>query len=172
MDTIVKQLDEFKNDDTYKDILSKVVKHCQNELKIINHKKLKNKIYETLLDSPFNNDDFKSMFKSIKVITNDYERADYHVCATKAIQIGNISFSRTYNGDECGTGYYYCDVRLTGGKEWLLFEEVEYDDFYDLSYYGDEISGFYKKQNFKNVSEDKFTKYLSYVLTTIMDINV
>lgn len=172
MDTILKQIDELKNNETYEDNLSQIVKHCKDRLKNIKYDRYAKIISKKLLKSPFINHEFKSMFKCIKIIATCYERADYNVYSSKHIQIGTITFSRTYTGDNEGDGYFHCDI-CAEDQIVEISEEANYDELYKLTYsdeyYGDELLDIYKKLKFKTITQDKFLEYVIYIFTKIMD---
>ena len=173
MDKIIKEINKLKDSESYKDILSKIEKYCTDEKNRIRAEKYEIKVCNALAKSKYINKEFKSMFKSIKVIENTYERADYHVWSTKNIQIGSISFSRTYQGDNEGVGNYCCSLSALD-TEVMLCEEYDYDQLTKLSYsdedYGDELLDLYQKLKFKTITQDMFLEYVSYIITTIMDL--
>lgn len=169
---IIKKINDAQNDNRYENILREVIKHCHDELEDIYWKKKEIQIKSALLDSKYNNDEFAQMFEHIKILNYDHERADYHVIQSTSIKIGNITFHRTYDGDNEGNGDYYCEVRFSGINA-LIGEEVSWEEMAKLSYsnedYGTDLLDIYKGNRFKNITKDTFIKYVSYVITTIMD---
>lgn len=174
MKAIVKSLDKLKSDESYNDILCEIKKHCENELNNIKLDKYTKSVYKNRMNSPFasTNSEFKSMFERVKIIDTHYERADYHVLSSKHIEIGDISFYRTYTGDNEGIGNYYSEVS-TEKIICLIGEESRYKELTELTYsnedYGNELLNIYKSQNFKKITKGMFIKYVIYVLTEIMD---
>jgi hypothetical protein len=168
---IIKYLDAIEDDESYKDVLSEITKYCGDELGKIKFNKYKQKVYEKLLESPFINSEFMSMYKCIEVIEKSCEKAGSYIISNKKIKIGNICFSVICEG-HIATQEYSCEI-YTSKTNVVICDNLDYGDFHYLKLrkeedYWNDLLKIYKSQKFKTISLETFCEYVSYVISKIM----
>jgi hypothetical protein len=167
---MINEIRKLKDYETYENILYEIKNYCKDELNRIKTEKYEKEIQKDLSKSKYTNKEFKSMFKSIKVIENSYEKIDWQVWSTKIIQIGPISFSKIFRGDKEGFGDYYWGLTTLGTDVIKVTYKIDCDELYDLSYSdknGNDLLKLYKRLNFKTITQDVFLEYVEYVFSIL-----